>query len=69
MDTDRKEGVRLWELPRNSCHWHLGELLERIEFFCEAPTKPASPYCTEHRKQAFVRPYTARKEKPAGKSG
>ena len=69
METDRKEGIRLWDLPRNSCHWPLGGLLEHVEFFCGAPTKPGCPYCADHRKLAFVRPYTARKEKPAGKSG
>ena len=63
METDRKEGVRLWELPRNSCHWPLGGPLEVVEFFCGAPAKLGGSYCMEHHRQAFVRPYNARKDK------
>ena len=53
------EGVRLWDLRSNSCHWPLGALSEPAEFFCGAPTTTACSYCQEHRARAFVRPYAA----------
>ncbi|HEX2136037.1 MAG TPA: GcrA family cell cycle regulator [Microvirga sp.] len=69
METERKAGVRLWDLLGNSCHWPLGGLSERVEFFCGEPTKPGRPYCAEHQRRAFVRPYAARtRDKPATES-
>ncbi len=72
IEKDRgSKGARLWELRTNDCHWPLGKLSEAVEYFCGAPTKPGCPYCPEHRKRAFVRPYavTRGKKLESGKAG
>ena len=71
IERDRRSaGVRVWDLRINNCHWPLGELSETAEYFCGAPAKPGSPYCQEHRKRAFVRPYavTRGKKPESGKA-
>jgi len=69
MEAEREKGVRLWELPRNSCHWPLGGPLQVPEFFCGAPAQLGERYCTEHHLRAFVRPNRVRREKRASSRG
>jgi len=47
-------GVTLCELRRTSCRWPLGGMLEHVEFYCGEHTSAGCPYCSEHRKRAFV---------------
>jgi GcrA cell cycle regulator len=38
-----------------TCCWPIGEPGTRSFHFCDAPSEPGRPYCTEHAKLAYVK--------------